>query len=114
MSDATTDIGALFNQDDLFPRFGSFNSSCHAADAATDHENSLIGCDYFRHGLSSVAEWLYEKWLTADPPYPISQLVIQDHATRASDQDSGSDTIRVFFYCFYIPAGHIPSNFRMS
>ena len=43
-------LGALFNQYDLFPCLGGFKGCGHATDSSADHENSLIGCDYFRHG----------------------------------------------------------------
>ena len=47
---AAAQIGALFNQHDLFPGLGGLERGSHATDAATDDENGLVGGYDFRHG----------------------------------------------------------------
>jgi len=48
---ATAQVGALFDQYNLLAGFSGFKCGCHAADAATDHQDSLVCGYYFRHGL---------------------------------------------------------------
>jgi len=60
LGDASTQIRALLDQHDLLPGLGGLQRCSHAADATTDHQDGLVGCDDFRHGLSSVfAEWFW-------------------------------------------------------
>ena len=59
LGDTAAQVGALFNQHDLLTGLGGLQGSGHAADATTDHQDGLVGCDNFRHGLSSAGGGMF-------------------------------------------------------